>query len=539
MSTTLYQEHFGLNESPFSIAPDPRFLFMSEQHQEALAHLLFGIQNENGFVLLTGEVGTGKTTVCRCLLEQIPENTNVAFVLNPRLSVHELLATICDDLGITYPQGNESVKLFIDIINTFLLDTHGKGRKTILIIEEAQNLSADVLEQVRLLTNLETNDQKLLQIILIGQPELRDMLSRTELRQLSQRITARYHLAPLTKDEVVFYVRHRLSVAGAKSQIFTSQGLEHIYRLSKGVPRLINIICDRALLGAYARGETDVDRKMLDLAAQEVFGSRTSGKKFSFFSARRKMLSATGVFMILCVLIGVLYIRFQQPSQELNAAETPRTPAPQKPLKAESLPPFTLPEGISTAGSMDLAYMSVFAQWNLTYRVGDSRGACGQAQSSGLRCLDRRGSLNMLKSFNVPAILKLKTPLGETVYAAITALDNKEARIEFGPDVRRVTLSELGRYWAGEFTILWKVPPHYVHDLKQGDRGSDVQWIDEQLAAIQKRPQRVPPPSIFDQEMVQTVRAFQLSEGLVPDGVVGPATLLRIMAAVDQVPALN
>ncbi|MCX5719348.1 MAG: AAA family ATPase, partial [Nitrospirae bacterium] len=274
----MYSEYFGLTELPFSIAPDPRYLYMSDQHREALAHLVYGLHSDGGFVLLTGEVGTGKTTVCRCLLEQIPENTDVAFVLNPKLSVEELLATICDELGIHYPEGNTSIKVFVDHINAYLLKAHDQGRKTVLILEEAQNLSTDVLEQVRLLTNLETNQCKLLQIIMLGQPELKDMLSRPELRQLAQRITARYHLSSLPRKEVAAYVNHRLAVAGTRNSLFPPSTIGKLFRLSGGIPRLINLLCDRALLGAYVQGQDRVDKPTLSQAAHEIFGkTKTQG----------------------------------------------------------------------------------------------------------------------------------------------------------------------------------------------------------------------------------------------------------------------
>src|SRR5512143_612033 len=236
----MYQSHFGLAEAPFSIAPDPRYLYMSQRHQEALAHLLYGVNAGGGFVLLTGEVGAGKTTVCRCLLEQIPESCDVAYIFNPRQTVAELLSTICAEFGIAYPSGNTSVKVFVDCINAYLLDAHARGRHAVLIIDEAQNLSADVLEQMRLLTNLETSQHKLLQIIMLGQPELATMLERPELRQLAQRIVARYHLGPLTRAEVRSYVRHRLEISGAKRPLFPRWLMGKVYRLSKGVPRVIN-----------------------------------------------------------------------------------------------------------------------------------------------------------------------------------------------------------------------------------------------------------------------------------------------------------
>ena len=273
----MYRDYFDLREVPFSIAPDPRYLYMSEGHQEALAHLLYGIRNDGGFVLLTGEVGTGKTTVCRCLLEQIPAGVDVAFILNPKLTADELLAAICDELGIRYPEGNTSAKVFVDCINTALLDAYAKGRKTVLIIEEAQNLSAEVLEQVRLLTNLETSERKLLQIIMVGQPELQEKLSRPELRQVAQRITARYHLGPLSKKEVAAYISHRLEIAGGRSRLFPGPAVGKIFRLTGGVPRLINILCDRALLGAFVQGRESVDVSTAAKAAREVFGET---KKF-------------------------------------------------------------------------------------------------------------------------------------------------------------------------------------------------------------------------------------------------------------------
>jgi general secretion pathway protein A len=267
----MYQSHFGLKEAPFSIAPNPRYLYMSQRHQEALAHLLYGLGGDGGFVLLTGEVGAGKTTICRCLLEQIPESCDVAYIFNPKLTSRELLSTICVEFHIEIPPRNNSVKVFIDCINAYLLDAHARGRNTVLIIDEAQNLAPDVLEQMRLLTNLETNQRKLLQIILIGQPELATMLERQELRQLAQRIVARYHLGPLSKPEVAAYVGHRLEVSGGARQLIPEALAGSLYRLSRGVPRVINVLCDRALLGAFTKGRDRVSRSILTQAANEVF----------------------------------------------------------------------------------------------------------------------------------------------------------------------------------------------------------------------------------------------------------------------------
>src|SRR3954470_20476672 len=270
-TVSVYQHHFGFVEAPFSIAPDPRYLYLSQRHQEALAHLLYGINGNGGFVLLTGDVGAGKTTVCRCLLEQIPPSCDVAYIFNPKLTVEELLSTICTEFRITCPPGTPSIKVYVDCINAYLLQAHANGRHTVLIIDEAQNLSADVLEQMRLLTNLETNQRKLLQIILIGQPELAAMLERPELRQLSQRIVARYRLGPLSKSEVAAYIAHRLEIAGAKRSLFSLRLTSQLFRLTHGIPRVINVLCDRALLGAYVQGKECVDAATLAQAAREVF----------------------------------------------------------------------------------------------------------------------------------------------------------------------------------------------------------------------------------------------------------------------------
>ncbi len=271
----MYAEYFGLKQAPFSIAPDPHYLFMSERHREALAHLLYGLGGGGGFVLLTGEIGAGKTTVCRCFLEQIPKRCNVAYIFNPKLTVVELMRSVCDEFLVPYPNrrpGTATVTDYLDPLNAFLLRTHGVGQNNVLIIDEAQNLSPDVLEQLRLMTNLETHERKLLQIILIGQPELRDMVAQPGLQQLAQRVIARFHLEALSEDETGQYIRHRLAVAGMSGPIpFPVDSLKRIHRLCRGVPRRINLLCDRALLGAYAGGKVVVDRHIIDKAAREVF----------------------------------------------------------------------------------------------------------------------------------------------------------------------------------------------------------------------------------------------------------------------------
>ncbi len=267
----MYAAYFGLSEPPFSISPDPRYLYMSKRHREAMAHLLYGVQQSGGFLQLTGEVGTGKTTLCRCLLSQLPDNVDVAMLLNPNLDENELLGAICDELKIEYAT-QASPKQLLSLLNDSLLKSFAAGRHTVLIFDEAQLLSRPVLEQVRLLTNLETTTRKLLQIILIGQPELSKILRRADLRQLNQRITARYHLQPLSSQETSEYIRYRLEVAGCRKALFPDKAMRHVYQNSEGVPRLINVICDRALMGAYAQDKSQVTRSIARHAAVEVLG---------------------------------------------------------------------------------------------------------------------------------------------------------------------------------------------------------------------------------------------------------------------------
>lgn len=310
----MYTRYFGLTEKPFAIAPNPRFLYMSELHREALAHLLYGLNGEGCIILFTGGVGTGKTTVCRCLMDQLPETTDIALVLNPKLTIIDLLKTICEELGIVISEQEPTNKDYIDGLNTYLLDAHSKGRNTAVIIDEAQNLDIEVLEQLRLLTNLETDTQKLLQIVLIGQPELRDILKVPALSQVSQRITTRYHLDSLQAEDVSAYIKHRISVAGGDPRTLAIP--ENVVRLinkhSGGIPRLINIICDRALLGAYAENKAYIDIKIVKKAVQEVIAPDSNNILFS-----RKVIVA-GLFLLVLLIPLSLYFAINNNSSFLE-----------------------------------------------------------------------------------------------------------------------------------------------------------------------------------------------------------------------------
>jgi general secretion pathway protein A len=581
----MYNAYFGFKESPFSIAPDPRYLYMTEQHREALAHLVYGLNSEGGCILLTGEVGTGKTTVCRCLLEQIPEKSNIALVFNPKVTATELLETICDELHIEYPQGENSVKTYIDRINDFLLRANAAGQKTVLIIDEAQNMESAVLEQLRLLTNLETNQRKLLQIIILGQPELLEILAQENMRQLAQRITARFHLNPLTRNELKAYISHRLAVAGSNVQLFDEKAIKRLFQLSHGVPRLINIICDRALLGAYVESKTSVDQQTVSNAAKEVFGKithRKSKQRWPAFTA-----IAAGVAAI--AVAGYLILQTEAVSFAPIAQLTSESPQPALPIETEIKVPAVAPldvaavdaaiinqdtytvddtgtaqpldqvaevppvnsksDGISdfrqlvfseTRKSKAQAYADLFDIWNKEYNAAKNGNACAFAKDQGLSCLHRQGNLRSLAILNRPAVLKFYDENNDTAYAILTYLGDDEAMLRKGDTTLTVSADTLNRYWLGEYTLLWQSPPYYHSAVQPGSHGPIVQWLDQQLVRLYGHDHTPTIHDTYNDKLQSQIVKFQQSKGLTPDGVVGPHTFILLNSELEaDMPLLN
>ncbi len=528
----MYKEYFGLRENPFSIAPDPHYFYLSEGHREALAHLVYGINSEGGFVLLTGEVGTGKTTVCRCLLEQLPENTEIAFILNPKLTVEELLATVCDEFGIGYPEGNRSNKVLVSAIYEYLLHIPEKGRRAILIIEEAQLLSMEVLEQVRLLTNLETSQRKLLQIILLGQPELREMLAQPQFRQLSQRVTARYHLGPLSKDETSAYVNHRLSVAGLPQRKLFSKGtLKLLYRLTGGIPRRINVICDRAMLGAYVQGKDQVDRNTLMTATREVSGKKD---RHSMIKTAHPGLWAFAILIFFAALTAGYYNWGTQPilisvPKAISQKQVAVTPIQKRPSAD-----LEKPDGGTRAGARDLAYQALFGQWGIPVNPKNKRAPCQQASEKGLQCLNEKGGLRDLQRLNKPAVLTLVDEKGDEYFAAILSIQDQTATFAIGNETRKVNINRIASWWLGEFTLFWKAPSSYKGKPDQGSRGPLVAWIDQQLSIVQRRGVKPDEKPTYNEPMKKEIRAFQITTGLVPDGIIGPKTIICLANATNS-----
>jgi general secretion pathway protein A len=555
----MYAAYFGLKHEPFSIAPDPRYLFMSDRHREALAHLLYGLDGGGGFVLLTGEIGTGKTTVCRLFLEQIPANCNVAYIFNPKLTVTELLQSVCDEFHIQVPRRDQlspTVKDYLDPLNEFLLKAHAAGRNNVLIIDEAQNLSAEVLEQLRLLTNLETRERKLLQIILIGQPELRAMLADPKLEQLGQRVIARYHLDALTPTESAQYIEHRLEVAGLQRPMpFERKALMRIHEIARGVPRRINLLCDRALLGAFANGRATVDPSTVKQAANEVFGPAVAP---ATWRTRTGAVLATGLVAGAGLFAAASYLVRHQAEpgpvagnasgtvdkqatevavagQRAASAATPAATAASAPAST----PASTSASTSTSSNAppkllrdeDQAWRELAKAWQVEVGEGDP---CKLLVKEQLYCFARTLSLGFIRELGRPGILTLDAATGQPSYALLTALTRDTATIRAAGTEQTVTLPALAARWQGEFATLWRVPPGYTGRLPEGQNPT-VDWIATRLAEATGSP---PPDgnAVLDARMRSRLRAFQLAHGLAGDGQPGPMTLMQLnrVAGVEE-----
>ena len=542
----MYYQYFGLNEPPFSIAVNPRYLFMSPRHRDALAHLLYGVGAGGGFILLTGEVGTGKTTINRCLLEQIPQDTDTAIILNPALNAMELLASVCDELNIKYDQNNHTLKTLTDHLHKFLLDNHARNRKTVLLIDEAQHLEFDVLEQIRLLTNLETNSEKLLQIILIGQPELAQILARPELRQLNQRITARYNLEPLNLEETGAYINHRLQVAGMSPErvIFSSSVVRGIYKVTRGIPRVINVLCDRMLLGAYGRNKPRADHAMVQLAAREVLGEAYT------FNPTWRWLGAI-VLLGLLIWAGGWFIGnyTASPPTQLPAASV-QTTRPDVTAVTAGAEPSAVDSGstalaeivsaepaqVSLVEPVDMAEImwppgDVFDQlWSIYSAEPALQPPCTEQVHAGLACYEGEAwTWNDIQSLDRPLLLDVITQDRFSAGVMILGITDTTARALSRNGVVEVQLADLATYWTGRYRFLWRVPKGFQSSLSLGQEGDVVTRVAALFARLDGQ---IEPLAVerFNFALQQRVRLFQREQELADDGVVGLQTLLRLNA---------
>jgi general secretion pathway protein A len=532
----MYHDFFGLQEPAFSIAVNPRYLFMSDQHREALAHLLYGIQN-GGFVMLTGEVGTGKTTIIRCLLEQLPANTDIAIILNPMGSAPELLSTICDELGVGYAADDVTVKNLTDALNQFLLDNHRRGRKTVLLIDEAQLLRVPVLEQIRLLTNLETTTEKLLQIMLVGQPELKKLLARPALRQLSQRITARFHLEALNVAETKAYIAHRLKVAGLPEYVrpFSDSMIKKIHRFSGGIPRLINVLCERLLLGAYAKNTHNIDSAIFNAAVKEVAGTNTLQEE----KIVTTQVSWHTMFVVL--LMGImLAVWFWYPNEMQVATASTSTSSEQgsslnssqdsSAQSSQDIPTLQseLPEIVAAFATRDIAAAQLGLFAYLDVPVKNESNPCARNLVSLYVCEKLRvNSWDELKEINRPGLITLVTPDKKWVYALLIGLSENQVMVLSGGEHKTLLWSDISSLWNGDFLYVWSKPLDFNGSLKLGDKSDVVTWVAEQFAILDQQPAPLA-REFFTDRLKLRVELFQSTQHLIPDGVIGAETLRRL-----------
>lgn len=529
----MYAAFFGLQQEAFSIAPDPRFLYLSERHREALAHLLYGARGGGGLVLLTGAVGAGKTTVCRCFIEQLPPDVDLAYVFNPALSVAELLASVGDEFGIAQPAG-ASLKTQVDALNRFLLARHAQGRSCVLVIDEAQNLGADVLEQLRLLTNLETDTRKLLQIVLIGQPELRERLALQSMQQLAQRVIARYHLEPLSEADTPQYVRHRLAVAGLTGALpFSDAALRRVHRLAGGVPRRINLLCDRALLGAYAQQRSTVTPAMLTQAAREVFGEAPAPQAW-------RAAAAVAVVAAVAALGAVLWWQWQAPPAAALAMATAAAAAsaaapvagPAAVAASAEASPMQVPRVDAAAlvarrgwPHADAAWRALAPQWLAGAAPAAGAEVCAVLAAQDLACFEGRGTLALLRLLDRPLWLALQLAPGSPAPVLLVALGEREAVLRLPEGELRVSLATLAARWTGDFGTLWRLPPGLAGGARLQPGTPGFAWVQARLREEQAG--ALPASSA----PVLRIQAFQRSQALEVDGLAGPLTLMQLNRA--------
>ncbi len=524
----MYLRYYGLNEPPFSITPDPRFVHLSERHRDALAHLLFGIDKGGGggFVQLTGEVGTGKTTLSRLLLEQLPDHARIALVLNPKQNATELLETICEELRIDINGKRGSAKALIDALNAYLLDAYAQGLRVVVLIDEAQNLPADTLEQVRLLTNLETDTQKLLQILLLGQPELRTLLSRPELRQLAQRITARYHLQPLDLRETDAYLHHRWRVAGGTRFPFEAKAVQRLHQRSGGVPRLLNVIAERALLAGYARDAAAIDHKLVDLAADEVLPPSTPRRLTHHYVV-------AGTVALLAAAGALAWQLLPSPS----AVVTP-SPSPTQPQAAaaddhqgliqriQRVDTPTLAQAIGRMGNTPVpAWQALLQMWSLpadAITVNPSGPCSPAAGREDTHCVSGTARLDALVAVDRPALLKL-TAQGGDAWALLLGADARHVRLRLGHQLLDLDRSLLQAHWDGSYASLWRGPALLATPPRPGSQGPTVDWLWQALLPAQASPGKP-----YDATLRTAVRALQEARGLPADGIAGSLTLMAM-----------
>ena len=545
---SIYLQYFALKREPFSIVPDPGFLYPSIYHRQAVAHLKYGLDREGGFILLTGEVGTGKTTLTRTMIKRIPPHVRVAYILNSKLNTTDVLASICDELNIELPANTELsfTKKCIDALNQDLLAAHAQGKKTLIVLEEAQNLTPEVLETLRLLSNLETSTQKLLHILLVGQPELLEILAQKELRQLNQRVVSRFHLSPLDKNDLANYINHRLHRAGAKRAIFEPACMSVLFRLTGGVPRLINLVCHQAMVAAYASGQKTVSAKLVSQSAKEILS-----EKKATGNSKIALIVAAGL------IVGALALATIYKSTGLFSslqAAPELTPPPVDVPKAKQPPAEVMVKTAEVAATVEDSPVTVeieqqpapmanpltglLAIWGI-----DSAEVYSQEELTSVADLQKlrmekisAASLGFIEKVNRPGIVWLRGDNGYLKTYVLAELDDSTVTLQNRQGATTIDRESFAKNWNGVYLYLWKPPLGYSAPLTVTGNIADrlqinpqvIDWLQRQLLAIDQASERVISGGRYTPAVAQQVLLFQQQQGLVADGILGRETLMRL-----------
>ncbi len=531
----MYLEFYGFREKPFNLTPDPRFVFLSKTHREAFAHLLYGINNRAGFIALTGEVGSGKTTVLRALLNQLDaDHYRTALIFNPGLSPAELLENVNREFGISSSAAGANL---LDTLNPFLLRENAEGRTVVLVVDEAQRLESAVLEQIRLISNLETDREKLIQIVLAGQPELGEMLKRRELRQLSQRITVRYHLRPMDLEDTREYIHHRLEVAGGRgAATFSRMAIRRIYRFSRGLPRLVNAACDRALLAGYTKDTTKITYRLAGAAIRDV-------KKDGRFFIRRRAAFALALLVLLLGGAG-FYLHGRTP---INAVQAPRP----VPVVVEKTPPKPEISREDVIGELSAAFAAVTESESArgAFNILAELWQAAPIPEKGLAnfkeiekaALDRRlrvykfsGSLGALLRMDAPAILEFELPGAQGKrFICLKGKENEALLVEPAVGGRKSVLPrDLERHWSGHALIFWRDEMNLLTKLSPGAKGEPIRRLQGLLRETGTYKQ--PVTGIYDDHTVSAVKTFQSARGIEQDGIAGGRTLMLLYRSLNR-----
>ncbi|MGL6261647.1 AAA family ATPase [Vibrio sp. WXL210] len=517
----MYQQYFGFSEWPFSIVPNSRYLYLSQRHQEAIRYLKTGLTSGGGMAMLTGEVGTGKTTVAKSMLNNLESSTKAALILNPTFSSVELLQAICDEYSIEYTP-KASLKDLTQAIHHYLLSNHASGVQTLLVIDEAQHLAPDVLEQLRLLTNLETESHKLLKVLLVGQPELQQKLQWPQLRQLAQRITGRYHLLPLNDEETGAYIQFRLRTAGGSAELFSKRAVAIIARYTQGIPRLINLVCDEALKQAHNLGTSSLTPALVTQACEAVMAYQMPTATVEEAAPKNHAFAYVSALLIGCASAYALTPYIERLSQQVmdqwvtEPQEIVQVEVTTQTRLAEPAVAF-LHQGLTLEGAVS----DLYQLWGFSASVLDS--LCLDRGESLFDCSFEQGDIAQLRALNLPVVATLEFE-GQRRYAVISALSDGYFTLYDGDQQLQLPLPWLDQLWNGEYRYLWQ--NHFDQTLRQGMQGEQVGILASKLAEVLGH-SRVE-TTTFDSELKQRVEAFQRWQGMTVDGIAGRKTLTRL-----------